>query len=307
MSKKISSFLFYQVWHLPHAGDSEKMYEDSYFPEGLFSEFLSRRLFRFAVADGVSGAYFSGRWAKLLTNTFVRDGSQFIENNDYLQQLASDWEREEEKRLTESKYDEKIQEYLFNKIHDTGGAATFNGLQIIAKSAEWSSIAVGDACFFQIRDHKIISQNPSLNAEEFNDWPDQISTLPNVDFHPHITRSYGTYLIGDCFFLATDSLACWLVSSFPEFSFEDKIKRLLSINSSNDFLEFITKERDSGRLKDDDVTLSIIKLSPRRLFSPSFNQTYKPRYYRNNKYHITRIPTNLNISAGHNDMGNDKL
>ena len=268
MSNTINKWnISYRVWHLPHEGDSENLYEDSFSPKFAYQHHSYTDTVRFAVSDGVSGAYFSRVWADFLTLAFIKYGKSFFYTNEILD-LAEAWNQEELKKAR-GKYfdDEEILERLEYKIHNIGGAATFNGLELKLDESKWESFSIGDSCVFQIRNGDIICQNPPLSHDDFGFFPEQIATLSptSENWSPIITNA--EFQNGDIFILATDAVSAWLVTSHDNYDTKHKVHDTLSISSNKDFKDFIARERKLQRMDDDDVTLSIVQITKPREIS----------------------------------------
>ena len=257
----------YDVWHLPRDQYHESEYEDGFAPDTSFrnKEMLSTS--RFAVADGVTMAYFSGRWASMLTQAYVECGEKFLEKTS-LETMARNWE-EQEQSIVQSTYypNMEIIQILDQKIHVIGGSATLNGLEINWEEKTYTNFSIGDSLCFHIRDGKIISENPPLTCDDFGYAPKQISTntfrykrTTSDDWNPDYLS--GTFELGDTFLLVTDAIALWLLRPHSEYSQEDKLKDLLSVSSQEEFLEYMTRERSMERVEGDDLTVSIIRVLP---------------------------------------------
>lgn len=261
----------YKCWHLPHMGDSESFYEDSYHPKIGFHQIQSNGSMRFAVADGVSGAYFSGGWASQLTALFGKSGKTAFYNVDTLKAEAKKWVQDELEKAEIYYFDEPDEvKDIAEQIQTEGGAATVHGLELNITDEElfWDSFSIGDSCMFHIRNGEIISQSPKLSYDEFGYSPEQISTLyPEEEYWNSITAS-GTFQIGDVFLLATDAFSSWLITPHDSYPVSQKIQDVISLESQQAFNVLISQEREAKRMEDDDVTLSLIKVTrPRELMS----------------------------------------
>ena len=262
-----TSHASYDVWHLPRDQYHESEYEDGFAPDTSFRNKEMLVPSRFAVADGVTMAYFSGRWASMLTNAYVESGEKFLEKTS-LETMARSWE-EQEQAIVQSTYypNMEIIQILDQKIHVIGGSATLNGLEINWCENTYTNFSIGDSLCFHIRDGKIISENPPLTCDDFGYAPKQISTntfrykrTTSDDWNPDCFS--GTFEPGDIFLLVTDAIGLWILRPHPEYSQEDKLKDLLSISSQDEFLEYMTKEREMDRVEGDDLTVSIIRVLP---------------------------------------------
>lgn len=249
----------YRVWHLPHEGDAESLYEDNYHPKLSYWRRTSSGKIRFAVADGVSGAYFSGGWASLLTLVFQRGGAPLF-TNENLQKLAEIWKEEEISKLQNSSTrKESIRKLLEKKIHQVGGSSTINGVELDLDTETWNGFSIGDSCMFQIRNLEIVNQNPQIDFTEFGYQPEQILTVNPRNWRAETNSD--SFKNGDMFLLSTDAFARWLLTPHEDYSTEEKIREVNAILSHEEFVKFITRERRERRMEDDDVTVSIITIT----------------------------------------------
>jgi len=150
------------VLQLPKAGNTPAEYEDAAFVQRSFSGF------RLALADGASAAVFAGAWARMLARTFARRPFWTAAALRYRAQKLGQFWRWQHAQL-------ELPWYAEQKLAD-GAAATLIGVTITlpaqrAAAGSWQSLAVGDACLFQMRDRALVQMHPDLNPAEFGNAP----------------------------------------------------------------------------------------------------------------------------------------
>ena len=162
-----------QGFHVPKRGNTESEYEDAFFPLQLCQYNLSK--FHCAVADGASESVYSGEWARLLVRGYCRQRLS-------LESMQRCWLKLANSRPAPWYLEEKIRR---------GAHAALVGLSISAEppsketlGGSWEAEAVGDSCFFHIRDDELLKVGPLCNSDEFNN-------------HPHLIPSTASGSIND--------------------------------------------------------------------------------------------------------------
>jgi hypothetical protein len=212
---------------------------------------------RFALADGATEAYDSGRWARLLarawTATPVTSGEDV---GDALYRLGQALHRSWLRRPLAWYAEEKAQQ---------GSFATLLGFQLCGSSG-WYAVAVGDSCLFQERAGELCTAFPIDDPDDFGHRPALVPSLPRR--HRGWTRGIkvvtGTAAPGDVFWLMSDAIARWYIGTWAGrqasrrelhgamFAPDDRALGLL-----------VSRERRAGRLRDDDVAVLRVELPDR--------------------------------------------
>jgi len=248
---------------LQKLGNEEADYEDAFEPKR--SGIIERSILSLAIADGATESSFASDWAKMLTRDFVRKPYSTIEVlKNRTRILSRDWHKVVNGKPLPWFIEEKIR---------LGAFTTFLGVRLTSfskdtkQSGKWSAIAIGDSCIFQIRDDNLVYSFPISNSEEFTRTPALLSTNLNQNLILWKNKlvkccSKRDWRTGDFFILATDALACWFLTQYEN---NDKpwntlLKFTKDPSPSNSFQTWIDEVRRSCLLKNDDVTLLILRL-----------------------------------------------
>jgi hypothetical protein len=243
-----------QVFSLPKHGNTTEEYEDA-------SAFSTHR---FSVADGATESSFAERWAQALVKQFVGTPPKHIRVNpvpleEWLVPLQQEWHR--------SIPWDRLPWYAEEKARN-GAFSTFLGIEITPaptrfklldlfrsrKGIRWHALAVGDSCFFHIRNDALAKSFPFQKSEQFNSRPLLISSNPkrNGPVWKSIQTCEGDCLNKDLFILATDALSQWILKEHE--AGRKPWNTLAQIKNQNDFVEFVDCQRKNG-MRNDDVTL----------------------------------------------------
>jgi hypothetical protein len=236
----------WRAFSLPKRGNRIEEYEDAYAgnPEAG----------RFAVADGASESSFSGLWAQLLVEGFVRPTPREEDEKSWLEPLRKRWAAEVDPRSLAWYAEEKRQQ---------GAFATFLGL-VLKRSdkgpgGRWKAMAVGDSCMFQVGKDGLIGSFPLSNPDDFGNAPNLVCSRNSSTEPPLRSRvEWGKWRPGERIFLMTDALAQWFLAR----SRTDRKPwvALAQPRPEAALTEYIEKLRDNDGLRNDDVTLLTIDL-----------------------------------------------
>ncbi|MBX9570646.1 MAG: protein phosphatase 2C domain-containing protein [Candidatus Obscuribacterales bacterium] len=255
----------YRVFWLPKRGSSIEEYEDAFAPgaaDGMLEDSnneLESKQFKCAVADGATETSFSGLWARILCKSYI-DGELKISDNEILGQLQRQWFAEVSGRQLPWYAEEKLA---------SGAFATIAGLTISEEKKQWSwsVTALGDSCFFQIRDKQVVASAPLSKWEDFNYNPALLSTrqASNEGILQEEKNESGQCKKGDVIYLMTDAISKWFLHR--QALQGDAVSILENLNDKSAFAELVDEarnEKDSdGRpmMPNDDVTWTRISLS----------------------------------------------
>ncbi|KGI66855.1 protein phosphatase 2C domain-containing protein [Mycolicibacterium rufum] len=249
---------------LPKAGATEAEYEDA--SANSVSDELTVELpaehddVRVAVADGATESLLSGRWARALSRRVATDDIPHRRWHDAIKSAIDDWPADlcayREERLRRKKPIAWYEEPGLER----GAEATLVALRlrnpVDGRPGFWWSMAVGDATLFHIRGDGFTRAFPMKRSAAFSTSPHLIRSLDHESgFKRRLRKTSGEWEPEDLFFLCTDALAAWFLERQEE---SDKPWRVWQDFGSLDclsFEEWVTDERSSGRLKNDDVTL----------------------------------------------------
>lgn len=263
---KKKRLVHYSVFSMP---SSFHPYQDAAYPResGIF-DLDGQDVFHVAVSDGVTGAYKSKIYADLLTERFCTSGRELLHNGE-LPEVGKAWMKAVLQEVIDTfpySKEEMLKEEM-RILRHRRASCTLAGLELHPDS--WSTIctAVGDTVIFEImrfedEGTQIIRHTPNLTSKEFTNRPNQ---LHSSDLHcPDEYIKIGFGRISDIisreptyFLIASDALAHYILST-PEDSISHVLDDLLSIKSNQDFQDYCQKQRDMGKLHDDDYTLCVI-------------------------------------------------
>lgn len=250
---------------VPKLGNSAEEYEDAF----AFSA-TNRHL---AIADGATESSFADKWAQALTTQYVTSPPQITSSKTpfpgWLAPLQQKWREG---------IDWDNLPWFAEEKAKTGAFATFLGVSIFDPAGsrkqgwferttsffrkhdapskfKWQAVAVGDSCFFQIRQDQMINCFPLSKSSEFNSRPVLLCSNPanNNGVWEEVRFQEGECLADDLFVLATDAVAKWF---FEEHEAGRKPWETLGKIASNaDFENFIARLRTDKLMRNDDVTV----------------------------------------------------
>ncbi len=231
------------------AGNASEEYEDAFWPLKSIDRQLP--LFRAAIADGATETCFAGPWARLLVRAYCRGMFSLPLRYKNLLTLQHRWREQvstkslpwyAEAKLTEGAYSSLVGITLKGEGERGGGS--------------WKSVAIGDSCMFQLRGNSLVSAFPFERSEQFNNRPVLLGSTPirnDAEIVWMQTESV-RWEAGDSFYLMTDALAAWFLRRVESDESPWEIIRDLSTDSA-DFVNWTARLRQTGDLRNDDVTL----------------------------------------------------
>ncbi|MCG8587410.1 MAG: protein phosphatase 2C domain-containing protein, partial [Pirellulales bacterium] len=165
---------------------------------------------RAAIADGVSSAIFSRRWAEILTQ-------RCVESPPTEQDLKSlnDWLVEPRKEWAATIDPSKLAWHQRSKLK--GGAFTTMLLACLADTpdADLSVWAIGDCNLFHIRQGELLRSFPMDTVEQFSADPLVIGSIDaNRDQFLELKAIDLPCTKGDQFVLCTDAIGCWAMAEY---------------------------------------------------------------------------------------------
>ena len=97
------------------------------------------------------------------------------------------------------------------------------------------------------------------HSSEFNSRPFLISSCPSgyEALRASVKSASGDWDDADVFFLMTDALACWFLCSLE--SCQNPWEVLYDLEKDETFEAWISELRNTGSLRNDDVTLEAVK------------------------------------------------
>jgi len=225
----------------------------------------------FAIADGATQSFYSSIWSKLLVDYFC-ENPQIDKNNwqEWLELIQQKWLEEVKAELEKAKSGNNFAWIeIYNGLERSKSAiSTFIGLQFIENQAKIS--IVGDSCLFIFQGNQIKTYLLKKSTD-FNNQPEYFgSRSKNNDHEPKfldIELKYKQHSDKLYFVLATDALAEYIFKYTEQQ--RDILTTLLTINSEQEFENFVKSARHNGtiKMKNDDVTLMILEVSDGEIVS----------------------------------------
>jgi hypothetical protein len=249
---------YVSTFHLAKGGNRPEDYEDAFNPvDGL--ELRGAEL-RFAVADGATEGFLSGLWAQCLVDAFVEHGAAGLQ--------GLRWARPEYGRRMSEYMDDRIARGKPLKWYEEpklalGAFATLVGLVVRTDSRRgnvWQAIAVGDCCLFHIRECCLLHSFPMEDASHFSYTPALLSSRRKNALKKCLLDDQGDWQFEDVFYLASDALAHWCLSSEVKGGPVWPLLQDLGTIDGPSFEGLVEDLRADKHLRNDDVTLMRICL-----------------------------------------------
>ncbi len=213
---------------------------------------LDDTLLEFAISDGATESSFSKEWADLLVSYYNSKSFSKDHFPETLIKISESWQS------MATAID--LPWYAQQKA-ETGAFATFLGLTINRDENNFEIVAIGDCNLFQIRNDELFFTFPVTNIEEFGNTPNLIASNQKYQTELEKTVAYGNGSIqqNDLIILATDALAAWFFKKKD--AGEKPWNHLANIldNYRADFQSWLNNQRTANEIKNDDVTLLILK------------------------------------------------
>ena len=242
---------------------------------------------RFAVADGVTTAFYSGYWAGQLVSLFHEHEGLLGDWN----QDAINWKQAADVKWQENILKRELGSISQNRLSEQDPAAsTFCGIEIRASNSdsselEWKAVAVGDSCVIHLST-RYNSENesdadffahPCKRSSDFSCVTAAISSYEENHLPDFQVLPAQPLQSGDVLLLATDALCEWMIkfheNGFPVW------KSIVDLDS--DKFQWLVKharlELDFERcLKDDDVALIVVRIGEQLPSFPLESWVYVP-------------------------------
>jgi hypothetical protein len=212
---------------------------------------------RFAVTDGATEAFNAQQWARNLAEHWVRNQSTLT-----LEEFRN-WVATEGRELQDSWNRLTLSWYSEEKAR-TGSFAAFAGVELDLKSdtAGWKAIALGDTCLLHCRGSALLKSLPIARSESFNSAP--VLVASNSALHESTMQSVvvdsGNCESGDVLLLASDATASWCLQRFEKGDFDPDF---LTIKDDEELRRFFDDERQTGRIRNDDLAIVRIEIKRR--------------------------------------------
>ncbi len=204
-----------------------------------------------AVADGAGDAAFSGRWAACLVEQFLREPTPEIDPK---------WLERVSRAFLAGLSLASLPWYLWERL-ERGVFATLLGVRCEPARSTLAVVAVGDSC---VAWHGPAGEGffPELAAADFGFQTQalgyRLGQEPTIDgflvAKCEIALSPGESVL----FLMTDALAAWY--SRERAAGAEPWRLLTGLSEDGGFADWVELQRESGQLRDDDVTLLTVRV-----------------------------------------------
>jgi len=208
---------------------------------------------RFAVADGATEAYGARRWARYLATAWVSNDARRANDAAYAEGVGTLARRFERRQPTG-----RTPWYVEAKARQ-GSFAALLGLSMAPAAHHWTweAMAIGDCSLVHLRSEGTQTAFPIDDPTEFGSHPAEIGTthFSRELLAPILRREAGVLCTGDVLLLMTDAVAQW----YLEHCKTDKMRAVEfddALLSGPSVIEgLVGRERDAGRLRNDDVAV----------------------------------------------------
>ena len=213
---------------------------------------------RFAVADGATEAFDARNWAQRLAHNWVSSDAPLTP------EAFHSWVNAEGLALHSSWSELTLPWYAEEKARE-GSFAAFVGLELDLETDRpaWKAIALGDACLLHCRNGSLIKSLPLSNSASFNSAPLLVASEPSLykNSEQALVIDCGSCENNDVLFLLSDAAAAWYLERFEQNSFSD----LFQNNDSAALSEFFENERQTGRIRNDDIAVMRLEIQQRSI------------------------------------------
>jgi hypothetical protein len=251
-----------RVFTCPKEGNSEAELEDSCYPSR--DKVLNAPSLRFALSDGASESFLSGKWAQILTRAFCRSHDDAVEFEGFYARAIEAWHHWYQAYIEQRNRRNRPILWYEEPGLRSGAFATILGLRIDeADGGTWKAFAVGDSCLFQVQGQTLTARFPIGSSSEFNNFPALIASDQerNRDLEKKIVKTGGTWQVGDKFFMMSDALAQWFLKEHEQgLKPWDMLGSLGSPDALESFSAWVYSLRTQKAIRNDDTTLLQVSL-----------------------------------------------
>lgn len=247
-----------RAFKAPKSGESTDSCRDAWWNNHYEKKLAPPACLRVAIADGASTASGSGLWAQLLARASVNGlnglapGSWCVESyrSAILRRLRVKWH-------------EQIRRLLPDPLPWFSQAALERGafsslMQVEVGGGIWTAEGWGDSCLFQLRGGQPVQILPDLKPEAFDENPFLLASVRghDGDLVKNMLTATGKLEPGDTLLLATDALACWLLTTR---AWSETLREFMSLADEAAFSVWVEELRRERGLKNDDTTMVLVE------------------------------------------------
>lgn len=247
-----------RAFKTPKSGESPDSCRDACWNNHYERKLPPPACLRVAIADGASTASGSGLWAQLLARASV-NGLNRLEPGSWCVESY----RSEILRRLRVKWHQQIRRLLPDPLPWFSQAALERGafsslMKVEVREGTWTAEGWGDSCVFQLRGGRPVRVLPGLDPEDFNQSPFLLASVRghDRDLVDHMLTATGKLEPGDILLLATDALACWLLTTKAWAKTVSEFRLLDDEAAFSIWVEELRRERG---LKNDDTTMVLVE------------------------------------------------
>lgn len=249
---------------LPKAGMEDAEYEDAFANSVRDQPSVELTAedddVRVAVSDGATESLLSGKWARELSKSVAKERIPHRRWPEAIKRAIQEWPEHLDAYREERLHRNKPIAWYEEPGLERGAEATLVAVRFRnprdSGQGYWWSMAVGDATLFHIRDEACHRAFPMRRSSAFDTSPGLIRSLDHEGmFKRRLRKTSGDWQAEDLFFLCTDALAAWFLERQEESERPWEIWRDFGSIDCETFADWVSEERVTGRLKNDDVTL----------------------------------------------------
>ncbi len=199
------------------------------------------------VCDGASAAVFAREWAQSLATYFAQNRVPADDLGLWqcVAALGAGWQE----RVGAPAETGKARAWWAEEKLPEGSAASL--LVVRCDDGAWVAEAVGDACCFIVRADRLKYAFPLTKSRAFGNHPALVPTHPQrLAVPPTVQRFRAAAEPDDRLIVATDAFAGWFLGEY-----ERRRKPWNALPDDTAFLAWLKTRRDTGQMKNDDVTL----------------------------------------------------
>lgn len=266
---------YVSVLRVPKAGSSEHECEDAaaVLPAGEITELLDWPV-SVAVSDGASESLLARDWAHLLVDHLTalgsRDERALRDRSGFataLTEATARWAKwvagYPDDRAAAGR---PVQWYELPKL-EKGAYATVLAARFedgrLGQHSVWHAAALGDSCMFQVRGSALLLAFPIDSSADFDNSPGLVNSRGHdrETLAARVDLMAGSAEFGDQFFLCTDALAAWFLAEAEQGGTPwQQLYDFTCLGDTTGFAAWLTKLRDGGRIRNDDVTVVHVDL-----------------------------------------------
>lgn len=259
--------VYVSTFWTPKHGNTQQEFEDAFWvgSDGSGGGEIQIESLTVAIADGASESFLAGRWARSLVASFGTAPDAALSPAGFLaayEAAVTGWDYELTSYLADRAVRESPVQWFEERGLGRGAYATVAALQLWGEhqgiGARWAASALGDSCIFQVRDEELALSIPISNAAEFSNSPPLLCSreIDEEAVRDRMCVRSGEWAAGDTFYVVTDALAAWFLSSVAEGGRPwEPLRDLDTVDADYDFPGWVNERRDRNEIRNDDTTL----------------------------------------------------